>query len=241
MKIGLYFISSDMNKCLNYTMEVIVMKGIEIKSNLISAYTLFGLGLLYVITLTLGLLSLNSPTDPIGNPYVSIMEIIILLMAPMLIILTVSIYLKNQNENRFTNLLAVVFMIIACCITSSVHIVVLSISNHAGANAYPWFEQLFAWKWPSVVYALDILAWDLFFGLSILCLIPNYYKKNRIISMLLFWSGILSIFGLVGPVISNMQFRLIGVFGYAVVFPIACLAIGKNGVKAERPVLDEAR
>lgn len=198
---------------------------------MISAFTLFGLGLIYAIVLVLGLLSLNAPTDPIRNPYVSIMEVIIILMTPFMVLFTASIYLKSGSEHKLTNFMSVVFMIIASCITSGVHIVVLSINNHAGAAELPWFQQFFSWEWPSVVYALDILAWDLFFALSILCLIPNYYKRNNVVVTLLSLTGILSLVGLIGPVISNMQFRLIGVFGYAILFPIACLLIGAQILK----------
>lgn len=201
---------------------------IENKYSMISAFTLFGLGLIYAIVLVAGLLSLNEPTDPISNPYVSIMEVIIILMTPFMVLFSASIYLKKENEHKLTNFMSVVFMIIASCITSGVHIVVLSINNHAGSNELPWFQQFFSWKWPSVVYALDILAWDLFFSLAILCLIPNFYKKNHAITVILSLSGILSLVGLIGPVIADMQFRLIGVFGYACLFPVACLLIGND-------------
>ena len=200
-------------------------------SLVISAFALFGLGVVYAVVLALGLFSLKQPTDPIGNPYVSIMEVIIISMTPFMVLLTASIYLKNEAENKLTNFMSVVFMMIASTITSGVHIVVLSINNHEGATELPWFRQFFAWEWPSVVYALDILAWDFFFALAILSLIPNYYKKNYAISIFLFLSGVLSLLGLIGPVISDMQFRLIGVFGYAGLFPVAAILIGINALK----------
>lgn len=198
---------------------------------MISAFALFGLGLIYAIVLVLGLLSLNAPTDPIRNPYVSIMEVIIILMTPFMVLFAASIYLKSGSDHKLTNFMSVIFMIIASCITSGVHIVVLSINYHVGAGELPWFQQFFSWEWPSVVYALDILAWDLFFALSMLRLIPNYYKKNNVVATFLSLTGILSLVGLIGPVISNMQFRLIGVFGYAILFPIACLLIGAQILK----------
>jgi len=205
----------------------------------ISAFALFGLGVIYAIVLVLGLLSLSSPAEAIGNPYVSIMEVIIIAMTPFMVLFSASIYLTNEREHKLTNFMAVLFMTMASCITSGVHIVVLSINNHAGANQLPWFQQFFAWEWPSVVYALDILAWDLFFALAVLCLIPNYYKTNRVITALLSLTGILSLIGLIGPVISDMQFRLIGVLGYAGFFPIACLFIGYQIVKSGKRIQEE--
>jgi len=207
-------------------------------SIMISSFAQFGLGLIYTVVLVLGLASLKQPTDPIGNPYVSIMEVIIILMTPFMTLLAASIYLNSEEKLKITNFMSVLFMTIASCITSGVHIVVLSINNHAGAAELPWFRQFFAWEWPSVVYALDILAWDLFFALAILCLVPNYRKKNRAISILLSLTGILSLVGLIGPVISDMQFRLIGVFGYAGLFPVACVLIGINTFKNRLTLVD---
>ena len=203
-------------------------KNIENKITMISAFTLFGLGLIYALVLVLGLFSLKESTDPIGNPYVSVMEIIIIMMTPFMLLLSSGLYFIEGNKHKFTNFMSVVFMIIASCITSSVHITVLSINNHLGSRELPWFQQFFSWEWPSVVYALDILAWDFFFALSILCLVPIYYKKNNSITISLLLAGILSLVGLIGPVISDMQFRLIGVFGYAGLFPIACFLMGKQ-------------
>lgn len=194
-------------------------------SIMISSFALFGLGLVYAIVLVLGLYSLKQPTDPIGNPYVSIMEVIIISMTPFMTLLAASIYLNNGRK-QIINFMSVVFMIITASITSGVHIVVLSIYNHVGSGELPWFRQFFAWEWPSVVYALDILAWDFFFALAVLCLVPNYYRRNHAIAVLLSLTGILSLVGLIGPVISDMQFRLIGVFGYAGIFPAACILIG---------------
>ena len=79
------------------------------------------------------------------------------------------------------------------------------------------------------MYALDILAWDLFFGLSMLFAAP-VFKKDRFeknLKILLITSGILSLFGLIGVPLQNMQIRNIGIIGYAVVAPVAFLLIGK--------------
>lgn len=205
-------------------------------SIMISSFALFGLGLAYAVVLGLGLYSLKHPTDPIGNPYVSIMEVIILLMTPFMDLLAASMYLNNVRTHKLTNFMSVVFMIIATSITSGVHIVVLSINNHAWTGELSWLRPFLAWEWPSVVYALDILAWDFFFALAILCLVPNYYRRNHAISVLLSLSGILSLVGLIGPVISDMQFRLIGVFGYAGLFPAACILIGIHAWKNRMPL-----
>ncbi|MGB9939853.1 hypothetical protein [Methanosarcina sp.] len=75
----------------------------------------------------------------------------------------------------------------------------------------------FSFRWPSVVYTLDILAWDFFFALSMLFAAP-VFKNGRLektVRILMIVSGILSLAGLIGVPLSNMNVRNIGVLGYA--------------------------
>jgi hypothetical protein len=51
-----------------------------------AAWAVFCLGVVYSITLVLGLCSLKSPQDPIGDPFFSMMEMLILLMAPLIVL-----------------------------------------------------------------------------------------------------------------------------------------------------------
>jgi len=56
------------------------------------------------------------------------------------------------------------------------------------------------------------------------------FKKERFgknLKVLLIFCGILSLIGLIGVPLQNMQIRNIGIIGYAVVGPVAFLFIGK--------------
>jgi hypothetical protein len=78
---------------------------------------------------------------------------------------------------------------------------------------------LFSFKWPSVAYTLDILAWDWFFALSML-FGAAVFKGGRLeltVRMLMIVSGVLSLVGLIGVPLADMQVRNIGIIGYAVV------------------------
>jgi hypothetical protein len=55
-----------------------------------------------------------------------------------------------------------------------VHFVILSVSRHVEFAGLAWAPLLLSFKWPSVAYALDILAWDVFVGLSMLCAAPVF-------------------------------------------------------------------
>ena len=80
------------------------------------------------------------------------------------------------------------------------------------------------------MYALDILAWDLFFGLLMYFFAAQVFKKDRLeknLKILLITSGILSLFVLIGVPLQNMQIRNIGIIGYTIVAPIAFLLMLK--------------
>ena len=81
--------------------------------------------------------------------------------------------------------------------------------------------SVLGWKWPSIGYALDIVAWDVIFPLAVFSAAP-VFSGNRLatwIRVLLIVSGVLALGGLSGVVANDMQLRNIGVLGYAVVFP----------------------
>ena len=60
-------------------------------------------------------------------------------------------------------------------LTCSVHFVILTLSRQPEFTAQPWLPLVLSFKWPSVVYALDILGWDDFFPLSMLFAAPVFW------------------------------------------------------------------
>ena len=195
----------------------------------VTSFMVFGLGIFYAIVTTIGLLSLKSLHDTIGNPYFTIMEILSILIALLMTISIVAVHYYAAPVDKFFSLTSLIFMLVATAITSSVHFLVLSISQSAEAHRLTNYSFIFSFKWPSIVYALDILAWDLFFGLSMLFVAP-VFKNDRFernLKILLITSGMLSLFGLIGVPLQNMQIRNIGIIGYAIVAPVAFLLIGK--------------
>jgi hypothetical protein len=92
----------------------------------------------------------------------------------------------------------------------------------------PAYFRLFSWEWPSVDYVLDIVAWDWFFGLSMLLAAPVFKGGGRLhtsVRAAMILSGTLSIAGLLGAALGDMQLRGIGIAGYAGVFPVVCVLL----------------
>lgn len=193
-----------------------------------AAWAVFFLGILYAVITILGLRSLKSLQDPISDPFFFIMELLIVLMAPLMVISMISVHAYASSEVKIYSFTALIFMILMAGITSSAHFVILSVGRQIESVGWPWASLFFSFKWPSVVYVLDILAWDWFFALSMLCAAPvfNRGKLEKIVQILMIVSGVLSLAGLIGVPLADMQVRNIGVLGYGVVAPVVFLLLG---------------
>jgi len=199
-----------------------------------ACWAVFSLTVIYLVTTVLGLLSLKSPQDPIGDPYFSQMELLTILIAPLMVVSMVAVHAYASHEAKAYSLTALVFMILLAGITSSVHFVVLTVSRQVEAAGLTSAALFFSFQWPSVVYTLDILAWDWFFGISIL-FAAFVFKAGRLeiaVRILMIISGVLSFVGLIGVPLANMQvknwfiYRNIGIIGYAAIAPVAFLLLG---------------
>lgn len=189
---------------------------------------MFSLTVIYAVTTVIGLLSLKSPRDPIGDPYFSLMELLTLLIAPLMVIIMVAVHAYASPEVKAYSFTALLFMILLAAITSSVHFVILTVSRQIEATGLTWVPLFFSFKWPSVAYTLDILAWDVFFALSMLFAAPVFMvgRLEKTVRILMIVSGVLSLAGLIGVPLANMQVRNIGIIGYAVVAPVVFLLLG---------------
>jgi hypothetical protein len=156
------------------------------------------------------------------------MEILVILIAPMMLICLVTVNAYATPEAKIYSFISLMFMIIVTVITSCVHFSILTVSRQITSSVYPGFQLLFSFNWPSVVYTLDILAWDWFFALSMFFAVPVFKGThiNVLLRILLITSGVLSLAGLVGVPLSDMQIRNIGIIGYALVAPFVFLIIG---------------
>lgn len=193
-----------------------------------AAWTVFFLGVVYAITTVLGFLSLKSPQEPFGDPFFSVMELLIIFMAPLMIISMVAVHAYASCEVKVYSFTALIFMILLGGITSSIHFVSLTVSRQIEATGWRWFPFFFSFKWPSVAYTLDILAWDWFFALSMLCAAPVFQEGwlEKTVRNLMIISGVFSLAGLIGVPLANMQARNIGIIGYGVVAPVVFLLLG---------------
>jgi hypothetical protein len=194
-----------------------------------SATATFILIFAYAVTLVMGLMSLESPQEPIGNPMFTILEVLIIIMMPAMVALMVAVHAWAPMHAKTLSLTSVVFMGLLAGVTCIVHFSILTLSRQPEFAGQSWLPLVLSFEWPSVVYALDILAWDVFFPLSMLFAAPAF-RGSRLaawIRVLMIASGVLSLAGLSGVVAGDMQLRNIGIVGYVGVFLVvaALLAI----------------
>jgi hypothetical protein len=183
----------------------------------------------YAVTLVVGLLSLESPQEPIGDPMFTILEVLIIVMMPAMVALMVAVHAWAPMHAKALSLISVVFMGLLAGVTCIVHFSILTLSRQPEFAGQSWLPLVLSFTWPSVVYALDILAWDVFFALSMLFAAP-VFGGSRLAAwtrVLMISSGVLSLAGLSGVVAGDMQLRNIGIVGYVGVFLVvaALLAI----------------
>jgi hypothetical protein len=192
-----------------------------------AGYALPVLCLAYAVVLAIGLYTLPSPDRPIQQPWFSWLEILILGIAPAMVMLMVALHAWAPVERKSVALLGIAFMSMCSTVTCSVHFAILALSHQPIIAAAAWTTLVFSFKWPSLAYSLDILAWDFFFPLAAICaaLAVSGSGLATAVRVLLFSSATLALAGLVGVPLEDMNIRNIGIIGYVVLFPIAALLL----------------
>ncbi|MBK8974580.1 MAG: hypothetical protein IPM29_01510 [Planctomycetes bacterium] len=184
-----------------------------------SAVALVCIGVGYVLALLAGF-ARHGFREPIGDPVLAVMEVLTLLSAVPIVTLMASIQDRAAPHRSGLGLAALAFATLCAGVTSTVHFVELTAARQVGEEGIVW---------PSRVYAAELLAWDVFLGLSLSFAAPLFRdgRLERAVRGTLFLCGGLCLAGAVGPAVGNMRLQLIGVLGYAVILPIACVLLAR--------------
>lgn len=184
-------------------------------------------GGMYVIAVGFGIAQ-SGFDEPIVDPVLWIMEVLTILSAVFLLVLLAAIHALASPERKVFGALALAFGTIFSSLTSTVHFVALTAGRQTD------FTML---VWPSTLYAVELLAWDIFLGLALLfaaCVFDGTGPHARIRRMLSI-TGALCLAGAVGPIMDNMALQRIGILGYGVLLPITCVLLvpGFRGCRQE--------
>lgn len=185
---------------------------------------------LYAPVLGIGLATLPAPDQPIQDPWFTIMELLILAIAPALVLFALGLRDRVPAGNRAAAQGAVLAMALCAGVTVLVHLSILVVARWPAVQAQAWAPAVFDFRWPSLAYALDILAWDLLFAIGAGCcaLALRGVEALRFERRLLGLAALLALAGLAGVPLADMTVRNIGILGYAVVFPVAAARVARK-------------
>lgn len=175
-------------------------------------------GAVYAIVLSLGF-ARHGLSEPIADPILAVMEALTLASALPLLLLSVAILRVASNDRRTWGMIALCFMVMFAMATSGVHFVELTAGRQMGTSGLVW---------PSTIYAVELLAWDVFLGAALLfAAIALGDRAPRTVRRLVQVTGVLCLAGIIGPLTGNMRLQLVGVFGYAGLLPVAGFALSR--------------
>jgi hypothetical protein len=184
-----------------------------------SASALFAIGIAYALVVAIGI-RMSGFSRPIVDPVLAIMEILTLLSAPLLVLLMISVHAAAAAGDRAYAAAAVAFMVVAAGLTSAVHFTGLTALRQGGTGTLVW---------PSVQYAVELLAWDVFLGLSLLfasCTFRGGGLAGAVRAGCVI-SGSLCLMGTLGPATGRMQLQFIGVAGYGLGLPVVSFLLAR--------------
>jgi hypothetical protein len=194
-----------------------------------SARAMVCLDAVYIVVFVVGFAHLGNTSKPLPDPYLAIAEIIILVMAPIMVTLMLAIHHCAPPRAKPFTQVALGWMIAAAGFTTVVHFVELTVARHIDQSTFPGYARIFGFEWPSTFYAIDIVAWDVFFGLALLFAVPAFTHGSTatLVRRGLITSGSLCLIGLIGPFANALGWRTIGILGYTVVFGLTCLPLSR--------------
>jgi hypothetical protein len=183
----------------------------------------------YVVVFVIGFASLGNIRDPLPDPYLAIGEVLILVMAPIMVALMLAIHQCAPKQAKPFTQVALGWMVAAAAFTTVVHFVELTVARRIDPATFPGYARVFGWEWPSTFYAIDIVAWDVFFGLSLLFAVPAFAHRSSatFIRRGLIASGSMCLIGLIGPFANAIAWREIGILGYTIVFGLTCVPLSR--------------
>jgi hypothetical protein len=192
-----------------------------------SALSVTVIDVVYVLTGLVWLIAAGwrtrEPLEP-AEPYLAILELLILVSAPLLVIVMAAVHAYADRNHKTLALIALTFMAIFALLTAGVHFIQLSVVRQLQSQGVPVPPVLQFYPWPSTFLALDLLAWDLFLGLSLLFAAPVFSgcRLNVAIRCALLLGGALCVAGVFGPGLGLMRLQFLAIVGYAFVLPVIC-------------------
>jgi hypothetical protein len=108
-----------------------------------SARVLCAFGVAYAVTMVAGFAAMGNLSKPLEDPYLAIMEALILVMAPVLVLLAVVIHACAPEGTKTYSMTALGWMLLVAGFTMTVHLVQLTVVRRIDPGAIQGFHYLF--------------------------------------------------------------------------------------------------
>lgn len=192
-----------------------------------AAWSLTCVGVAYAIVVAVGIAQAGQA--PIVDPVFAVMEVLTLLAALLIVIVLTSLYDYASSDRKLYALIALSFGIVMAGLTSGVHFVALSAGRQAGLTTL---------EWPSTLYAVELLAWDVFLGLALLFAALVFVGPGSLpaVRWTLTVTGTLCLLGAIGPLVGDMGLQRVGIVGYGVGLPISSVLLASVFRRRQRPL-----
>lgn len=183
----------------------------------LSALALAVVGLVYLAVVFLAVIEVGL-ADPIVDPMLAIMETLTILAALLLVAVMVSVHAAASAPRKVYALLALSFALIMAGLTTAVHFSALTAGRQAGPVVLVW---------PSTAYAVELLAWNLLLGLSLLSAAAVFRGPGitAVTRWTLVVTGTLCVVGTTGPILGDLALQRTGIVGYGVGLPVVSLLL----------------
>ncbi len=179
------------------------MKALDInRIGLRSGIVLVVLGLLYLVMIAIMVLS--GAGDPPAEPLQTWFNLLILVTAAWMVFFWSVLHQAAPAGKKLFSRASLALIVIFAALTGINRYVALTVVKQSLAagntDGLQWFLP---YGWPSVMLAIEMLAWGFFFGLACLCLAPVFAggRLEKAIRWTLAAIGILSLLSALGPVI----------------------------------------
>lgn len=162
-----------------------------------------------------------------GEPFLAILEALILLLTPAIVILFAAIHGCAPHDRKACSRAAFGFAILLAGISGVIHFTQLTAVRRSGKLISETFALYDPAGRLTPVLATDLVAWDFFFGFALL-FAGTIFRGDRLQNAVR-WGflvgGMLCLIGMCGPASGNLKFQYPAIAGYAFVFPATCLLL----------------
>lgn len=154
---------------------------------------------------------------PPAEPYICIVSVVSLASAPLFVFLWAILHDTVPSETRIFARTSLALIVIFATLTSINRYVALTVVRQSMdmgiTNGLNWFMP---YGWPSIMAAIEVLAWGFFLGLALLFLAP-VFRTGRL-ELAIFWtlivSGVFALIGLLGQIMNSVALNLLGIIAW---------------------------